>query len=273
MKVPVYYCRVDGGYLHYPRWAAKMRPIPIRLEFGKLYEKETMPDSDEQIIDDIAAAIRIRDYELTLPPETPRVAGLALGLNRLLYRCPNCESLESLRSSEPKSANRVECSSCQSIWEVDLGSRLTPLDDQGKQAGAPRTVAELYREIRAMPLTRIQSTLIRLEDGEQLYLVSRPQFLYRERHYPDLRIFGFGRVFLTDRRIGFMGRSKRRGRVSVSAPLEQTEAYSIEPGDKLHFIYRGLLYRIPFKAESAAKWHDYLVQLAERRKAAVSATA
>ena len=54
---------------------------------------------------------------------------------------------------------------------------------------------------------------------------------------------------------------------------EQTEAYSIEPGDKLHFIYRGVLYRIPFRGESAAKWHDYLIQLAERRKAAVPTTA
>jgi hypothetical protein len=248
-----------------------MRPIPARLEFGKLYDKETMPDSDEQIIEDIAAAIRIRDYELPLPEGSPRVAGLALGLNRLLYRCPNCWSLESLRAVKPKSANRVECRSCHSTWEVDLGSRLTPLDDQGEPAGVSRTVADLYREIRSMGLNPIQSSLIRMESGEQLYLVSRPQFLYREKTYPTLRIFGFGRVFLTDRRIGFIGRSKRRGRVTVSAPLEQTEAFSIEPGDKLHFRYRGVLYRIPFKGESAVKWHDYLVQLAERRKAALAA--
>ena len=273
MKVPVYSCRVDGGYLHFPRWAAKMRPVPVRLVFNKLYESDTLPNSDEKIIADIAAAIHIRDYELELPAQRRRVSGLALGVNRLLYRCPHCQSLESLRSVEPKSTNRVECRSCYSTWEVDLGSRLTPVDDHGNATGEPRTVAQLYRQIKAMPLNTIYSSLIQLENGEQLHLVSRPQFLYREKVYPKLRIFGLGRAFLTDRRFVFRGRSKARGRVLVSAPLEQTESLSIEPGDKLHFIYRGLLYRIPFHRESAVKWYDYFYQLIERRKAALSATA
>jgi len=273
MKVPVYSCRVDGGYLHFPRWAAKMRPVPVRLVFNKLYDSDTLPDSDEKIITDITAAIRIRDYELQLPKPRHRTSGLALGVNRLLYRCPHCQCLESLRSVEPTSTNRVECRSCYSAWEVDLGSRLTPVDDRGNATGEPRTVAQLYQQIRAMPLNTIPSSLIQLESGEQLYLVSRPQFLYREKVYPKLRIFGFGRAFLTDRRIVFRGRSKTRGRVLVSAPLEQTESLSIEPGDKLHFIYRGVLHRIPFHRESAVKWYDFVYQLAERRKAALSATA
>ena len=46
MKVPVYSCRVDGGYLHFPRWAAKMRPVPVRLVFNKLYESDTLPNSE-----------------------------------------------------------------------------------------------------------------------------------------------------------------------------------------------------------------------------------
>jgi 1-acyl-sn-glycerol-3-phosphate acyltransferase len=272
MKVPVYSCRVDGGYLHFPRWAAKMRPVPIRLVFNKLYDGDSLPDSDEEIIADIAAAIRIQDYELKLPAAKRRVSGLALGVNRLLYRCPHCQSLESLRTMKPKSTNRVECRSCYSTWEVDLGSRLTPVDDHGTAAGESRTVAQLYQQIKAMPLNTIHSSLIQLENGEQLYLASRPHFLYREKSYPELRIFGFGRAFLTDRRFVFQGRLKRRGNVRVSAPLEEIESLSIEPGDKLHFIYRGVLYRIPFHRESAAKWYDFLDQLAERRKATISAT-
>ena len=49
------------------------------------------------------------------------------------------------------------------------------------------------------PMQPIHSNLLRLEEGEKLYLVSRPHLLYRERQYPKLRIFGFGRAFLTDR--------------------------------------------------------------------------
>jgi hypothetical protein len=170
---------------------------------------------------------------------------------------------------EPKSTNLVECRSCYSRWEVDLGSRLTPVDDHGNPVGEPRTVAELYQQIKAMPLTVIHSSLIQLDDDEKLYLVSRPHFLYREKSYPDLLIFGFGRAFLTDRRFVFQGRLKARGNVRVSAPLEEIESLSIEPGDKLHFIYREVLHRIPLSRESAAKWYDFLDNLMERRKAAL----
>ena len=270
MRVPVYSCRVDLGYLHFPRWARKMRPIPIRLVFNKLYDADSLPNSDEKIITDISAAIRIRDYELELPETKRRVSGLALGINRILYRCPHCRSLESLRAVEPSSTNRVECRSCYSTWEVDLGSRLTPVDDHGVAVGEPRTVADLYRQIKTVPLNPIHSSLIELEEGEQLYLVSRAHFLYRQRSYPDLRIFGFGRAFLTDRRFVFQGRSTRRGRVRVSVPLEQIESLRVEPGDKLHFRYRKVLHRIPIRRESAAKWYDFLDQLAERKKAALS---
>jgi 1-acyl-sn-glycerol-3-phosphate acyltransferase len=270
MRVPVYSCRVDRGYLHFPRWARKMRPIPPRLVFNKLYDGDSLPDSDEKIIADIAAAIRIRDYELKLPEVKHRISGLALGVNRILYRCPHCQTLESLKAVEPWSTNRVECQSCYSSWEVDLGSRLTPVDDHGTATGESRTVAGLYRQVRAMPLNPIHSSLIELEEGEQLYLVSRPHFLYREKLYPMLRIFGFGRAFLTDRRFVFQGRLTRRGNVRVSAPLEEVESLSVEPGDKLHFIYRKVLYRIPIRRESAAKWYDFLDQLIERKKAAIS---
>ncbi len=273
MRVSVYSCRVEGGYLHFPRWSRKIRPIPIRLVFNKLYDGDSLPDSDEKIITDIAAAIRIRDYQLTLPEAKRRVSGLALGINRILYRCPHCHSLESLRAVEQKSTNRVECRSCYSTWEVDLGSRLTPVDDHGAASGEPRTVAQLYQQIKAVPLNPIHSSLNELEEGEQLYLVSRPHFLYRERSYPELRIFGFGRAFLTDRRFVFQGWSTRRGRVRVSATLEEIQSLSVEPGDKLHFTYRKVLYRIPFHRESAVKWYDFLSQLIERRKAAISAKA
>ena len=268
MRVPVYSCRVDRGYLNFPRWARKRRPIPIRLVFNKLYEGDSLPKSDERIIAEIAIAIRIRDYDLKLPPGTRHVSGLALGLNRLLYRCPHCRSLESLRAAEPLSTNLVECQSCYSTWRVDLGSRMTPVNDFGENTGQPQTVAEMYRRIKAMPLNPIRSNLFQLESGEKLYLVSRPHFLYREKLYPNLRIFGFGRAFLTDRRFVFRGRLKRRSAVRVSAPLEQIESLSIEPGDKLHFIYRDVLHRIPIRRESAAKWYDFLSRLTEQRKAA-----
>jgi len=266
MKVPVFSCRLEGGYLHFPRWADKWRPIRVSLIFDQLYTSDTIPDSEEQVITDIAEAIRTPDYGLKVPEVKRRVPGLASGIHKILYRCPNCQSVESLRAVEPLATNQVECHSCFASWEVDLGSRLTPVDEDGEAEGESRTVAEIYRQIKVMPLKPIRSSLIRLEEGEKLYLVSRPHFLYREKRYPDLRIFGFGRAFLTNRRFIFRGRLKKRGRVRLAAPLEEIDSFTIEPGDKLHFMYRKHLYRIPFRRESPVKWSDYLERLIELRK-------
>ncbi len=266
MKVPVFFCRLEGGYLHFPRWADKWRPIQVRLIFDKLYTPGTIPDSEEQVITDIADAIRIPDYDLKIPGAKRRLSGLASGIHKIIYRCPNCQSIESLKAVEPLASNQVECHSCFATWEVDLGSRLTPVDENGEATGERKTVAEVYRQIKAMPLKPIRSSLIRLERGEKLYLVSRPHFLYREKQYPNLRLFGFGRAFLTDKRFVFRGSLKRRGRVRLAAPLEEIDSLIIEPGDKLHFIYRGHLYRIPFRRESPVKWYDYLERLIEPRR-------
>jgi 1-acyl-sn-glycerol-3-phosphate acyltransferase len=266
VKVPVFTCQLEGAYLHFPRWADKRRPIRVRLKFDQLYTPETIPDSEKQVIADIAGAIRIPDYDMQLPDLKRRVTGLASGIQKIIYRCPLCQSVESLKAAEPLSTNQVECQSCFAVWEVDLASRMTSIDEDGQKAGESRTVAEIYRQIKVMPLKPIRSNLIDLEKGEKLYLVSRPHLLYREKRYPKLRIFGFGRAFLTDRRFIFRGRLKRRGKVRISIPLEDIDAITVEPGDKLHFMVQKVLYRIPFRRESPMKWYDYLQKLSRRRR-------
>jgi 1-acyl-sn-glycerol-3-phosphate acyltransferase len=263
LNVPVFYCRLEGGYLSFPRWADRFRRIPIRLVFGQLYRRGEIPDSERQILEDIAEAIRIRDYELPRPDPKHHFTGLASGIGKILYRCPNCQTMEGLSAVQPLGSNLVECRSCFSMWRVDIRSRLTPVDESGRAAGEGVTVAELHRQIKQMPVHPIYSSLIHLEPGEELYLVSRPHFLFRERRFPRLRLHGFGRAFLTNQRLLFRGRWRRRGRVRVSVPLEAIEALSVEPGDKLHFVYRGLLYRIPFRRESPVKWFDLLKRLTE----------
>ena len=68
----------------------------------------------------------------------------------------------------------------------------------------------------------------------------------------------------------FFGTVKVGERGQVVIPKEARELFSIEPGDKLHFIYQGILYRIPIRRESAAKWYDFLSLLVERRKAEIA---
>jgi 1-acyl-sn-glycerol-3-phosphate acyltransferase len=265
LRVPVYTCRLDGGYLTLPRWTGKWRRLPVRLVFNRLYGVEEIPDSEEKILEDIAREIRNREYELDIPELRKKLKGLAVGVQRVLYRCPSCHTVESLEPVRPVTTNQVECRSCYALWRMDISSRLTPVDEYGKARGPIRTLAEMYRDIKALPLLPISSHLIHLPADEELYLVSRPHFLHRERRFPGLRFYGFGRAFLTDRRLLFRGRLKGRGRVRLDAPIEEIDSLSVDPGDKLHFTFRGHLYIIRFHRESPLKWYDYLEQFGSRR--------
>ena len=258
MKVPVYTCRLEGGYLAWPRWASRWRRIPVRLVFDRLYAKDTIPDSEQQILSDIArgdqdprlrAAGRGRAPALDRPGSRP-----AQGAVRR-----NCHTLEGLVAVRPLTSNQVECSSCFSTWRVDITSRVTPVDENGRKVGASRTVAEWYRRIRELPLSPVRSPLARLDAGEKLFLVSRAHFLFREKRFPRLRLFAFGRAMLTDRRLLFKGKAGIR----LNAPLVEIDSLSVEPGDKLHFVFRRL-YRIPFRRESPLKWMDALTTLRQR---------
>ncbi len=59
----------------------------------------------------------------------------------------------------------------------------------------------------------------------------------------------------------------------MSIPLEDIEAITVEPVDKLHFIHQKVLYRIPVRRESPVKWFDYLRQLSELRKESPASSA
>jgi 1-acyl-sn-glycerol-3-phosphate acyltransferase len=258
LRVPVYVCRLEGAYFAYPRWARKLRKIPVRGMFSRLYEPGEIPEDDERILSDIANAIRTRDYELPLDPAWAKQKGLAVNLTRVLYRCPSCGTQEGLKLVRPFSTNRVECSSCFSSWTIDLACRLSSVDESGNAEGNWTPLPRYYERIRAMPLSPIASEVrLGLAPEEKLYLISRPRFLFKQEQFPNLRVFAFGRAFLTGERLIF----RTRIGIPLSAPLAALGALSVDPGDKLHFTYEGKLYRIPFRNESALKWYDTIHRL------------
>lgn len=260
LEVPVYVCRLDGAYYVYPRWAHKWRRVPVKATFSQLYAPKDIPDDDATIMKDISEVIRTPEGALNFDPSRYSYRGLAVDLTHVLYRCPSCGTQEGLKVVKPTSTNRVECSSCFSSWVIDVACRLSIVDESGKPEGNWTPLPHYYERIKSMPLTPIRSEArLGLAPGEQIYLISRPHFIFMQEKFPNLRVFAFGRAFLTDRRLLF----RTRIGVPLAAPLEGIGALSVDPGDKLHFTYQGRLFRIPFRHESALKWFDTLHRLKE----------
>jgi 1-acyl-sn-glycerol-3-phosphate acyltransferase len=258
LRVPVCVCRFSGAYLAYPRWARWWRRIPITGTFSRLYDPGTIPRDDAQILADITAAIRTPDYELELDPAKYWRRGLAVNLTRVLYRCPSCGTQEGLKIVRPYKTNQVECSSCFSKWVIDAACRLASVDENDKAEGAWEPLPGYYARIAAMPLTPIRTQVrLGMEEGEELFLISRPRFLMRQEQFPNLNVLAFGRAFLTSRRLVF----RTRLGIPLAAPFAALGALSVDPGDRLHFTFEGKLYRIPFRNESALKWFDTIHRL------------
>jgi 1-acyl-sn-glycerol-3-phosphate acyltransferase len=260
LRVPVYVCRFEGAYFAYPRWASKWRKIPVKGVFSKLYDVEGIPEDDGLIISDITREIRTPDYETSFDMSRVRQKGLAVNLCRVLYRCPSCGTMEGLKLVRPFSSNRVECTSCFSSWVINAVCRMCPVDENAQAEGQWTPLPEYYETVRTMPLWPIKTQIkLGLEEGEKLFLISRPRFLFIQEKFPNLRVLAFGRAFLTDRRMIF----RTRLGIPLSAPLEALGALSVDPGDKLHFTFQAKLYRIPFRNESALKWFDTIKRLRE----------
>jgi 1-acyl-sn-glycerol-3-phosphate acyltransferase len=258
LGVAVFVCRLEGAYLVYPRWARFWRRIPVRGVFSRLYDAGAIPEEDGRILADIAAAIRSPDFEMSVPVASVRRTGLAVDVTRVLYRCPSCGTMEGLKLVRPFRSNMIECSSCFSTWVIDATCRLSSVDENGSAEGGWLPLPALYERIASMPLTPIRSQVkLGLAEGEPVLLISRPRFLFTQERFPHVRVFAFGRAFLTDRRLVF----RTRIGIPLTAPLPALGALSVDPGDKLHFTYQGKLYRIAFRNESALKWFDCIHRL------------
>ncbi len=258
MKVPVIACRFEGAYFTLPRWANKLRKIPVRAVIKRIYDGETIPDSIDKIITDVSDFIRNRDYALAIDDSRYTCAGLACDVTKLIYRCPNCGTFEGLRICRPLRSNRVECASCFSAWDVTPSCRLVPLDERGQPDGQASTLAEMHRQIEAMPAAPIRSTgKPSLADGEALFLRSRPHILEREEDFPRVSSLSIGRIFLTDRRLIF----RNRYRLILEAPLDEIPSLSTEAGNRFNFGFRKKIYHISIRTESILKWHEMIVRL------------
>ncbi len=271
LDVPVYVCRLEGAYFVFPRWARRWRRVPVKAVFSQLYRSHEIPESDASIVRDIAQAIR--GSSSSRPPvDVSRFSyrGLAVDVTHVLYRCPSCGTLEGLKVVRPFSTNRVECSSCFSSWVIDVTCRLSPVDEEGRPEGAWTSLAQHYALIKAMPFTPIRAEArLGLAPGEQVYLISRPHFLFKQETFPHLRVLAFGRAYLTNLRLIF----RTRLGIPLAATLAGLGALSVDPGDKLHFTFEGRLYRIPFRFESALKWFDSIHRLKEAERGIKERTA
>lgn len=118
LKLDVITCNVKGGYLSKPRWATgKRHNRKVQLNYKLQITKEQLKDlSPEQIGNIVNKALYNNDYDYQRQVMVPHPGKhLAEGIENIIYVCPHCESINTIRPS----GNEIVCTHCDKTGYVD----------------------------------------------------------------------------------------------------------------------------------------------------------
>ena len=237
-EIPIVPVRLEGNYLAWPRWAGGIRRAKVTVIIQPPFQSPR----------DLSPAEFERELRLLVEPQdasrTVRSRPDAGGLDKVLYRCPDCRSGEKLRRTD---RDEWACRNCGLVMRLLPDYRLRCVRGG---ATADESLPELYRRllIRASDFSR--------EDGGGEYSIAEADLATLALEINDrLAPCASGRLRLTNRHLS-IGEDHR-------ARLENVRSVTTESNRKLQ-IYDGVggrLWEIGFPGESVLKWQDYLLEV------------
>jgi 1-acyl-sn-glycerol-3-phosphate acyltransferase len=117
MKVPVYATFYKGGYLSKPRWASFFRRGKVAIEVQRILDRETIKEkSSEELYKLLVDKLNYNEFEWQRENRVIfKGKNLAEGIERLLYICPECHSVNTIKSS----GDKFHCSYCGKEYSVN----------------------------------------------------------------------------------------------------------------------------------------------------------
>ncbi len=112
MGVPIYTLKINGGYFSNPKWGDGWRKKSVvEITLDKLIDEQEIKDMSEQDLrNKIESAMQYNEFEwLKTHPELEyKHKTLAVGLENILYTCPNCNKKHTIASGD----KYVVCCNC-----------------------------------------------------------------------------------------------------------------------------------------------------------------
>jgi len=127
VKVPVYAIFYKGGYLSKPRWASHFRKGKMVLEVKKIIDKDTIQQkSSKELYKLLADKLSYNEFDWQ---EQEKVIfkgkNLAEDIERLLYICPRCLSVNSFISK----GDKFKCNNCKKEYTINQYGRIEGCTD------------------------------------------------------------------------------------------------------------------------------------------------
>jgi len=117
LKAPVYATFLKGGYLSRPRWASYPRKGKLVIAVELLFDRDTVLNkSAEELYALLVEKLNYNEFTWQKQNRIPfKGKNLAEHIERLLYLCPRCTAVNSLKSQ----GDKFLCTSCQAEYSID----------------------------------------------------------------------------------------------------------------------------------------------------------
>jgi len=114
LKIPVYAAFFKGGYLTRPRWASFPRRGKLVIEIKQLFDKDTVAEKTaEELYILLVDKLSYNEFVWQAENRVPfKGKNLAEHIERLLYICPACKSVNTLKSH----GDKFHCSICKAEY-------------------------------------------------------------------------------------------------------------------------------------------------------------
>jgi 1-acyl-sn-glycerol-3-phosphate acyltransferase len=240
-KVPVVLPVIRGGYLCRPRWAFRRRARGMEVSYREVISAEELKGlSAEDILSKMEKILAWDDHRWALESGALvfNKRNRAEGIERLLFVCPTCQSMGTLRSR----GNHFSCIACG--LEAFVNHRGLFESD--------KLPVELTQE-RAWNVWQnrwLEEHLLRLDGGAEIFR-DEPVRLYQGYKARRMKKVGEGSLSLFRD-----GRIVLGGEREMAFPLRGISALHVFKQDLLEFYHDNKLYRALFSTRrvSAYKW-------------------
>lgn len=265
LKIPVYVARIEGAYLAWPRWARRPRRGRIRITFQKLFNGDdlrSLPLASVSAELERALSVDVFAYQQETR-QLYRGSRSAEYLERVLFVCPDCEGINTLRSHR----RRLRCDAC--------GYAVTYTNEGLLEARRGVLRFRTIREWNTWQMEWFADYLYRKQaetdaassnaaDRTPRPLLTEPEVILREGYKTQpLNNLGRATMELFPDRLTLT----LSDRSVITVPLASLEGINVQNNEHLEFYADTNLYRISTVSPrgNTFKW-DYAVRLLQGRE-------
>lgn len=242
LKIPVVTANIKGAYLSEPRWANTKRYGMVEVELKTLLDAKSLSKmSLGDIEQKITIALEHNEFEWQQDKKIEfKGKALAEGFERLLFTCPECHAIGTMKSA----GNKVWCASCDAQYVLDAYGYI-----HSNKGYLP---TENITDLNRWQLERLKQSRSKLKKAEDIFLSDEDACLLSTTSLKEpFKELERGKLLLTLNEL-----------IIGSTRFKLADVYGISVSFKSHvtFRHKSCDYRINFadKHVSVYKWFEAL---------------